>query len=77
MNEIMETAREAARAAGAVLRRYFAQDLVAQHKVGEGTYNLVSAADIEVERVIADVVRQAFPGHAILDRKSTRLNSSH
>lgn len=66
MNEIMETAREAARAAGAVLRRYFAQDLVAQHKVGEGTYNLVSAADIEVERVIADVVRQAFPGHAIL-----------
>jgi myo-inositol-1(or 4)-monophosphatase len=66
MTEIMETARAAARAGGEVLRRYFAAELVIQHKAGEGTHNLVSAADLEAEQVIASVVREAFSKHAIL-----------
>ncbi|MBX3441957.1 MAG: inositol monophosphatase [Planctomyces sp.] len=56
-------ARQAARRAGEVISRYY-RDGVEIREKSEG--NLVSAADVEAEQAIAEVIRDAFPGHAIL-----------
>ncbi len=60
---IEETALRAARAGGEVLMYHFSQGVTVRHK---GAVDLVSDADVESERVIADVIQQAHPDHTIL-----------
>jgi myo-inositol-1(or 4)-monophosphatase len=66
----LQIAEEAARAGGAVAVRYFRTAVSVSAKesaAGKATsYNLVSEADLEAERMIVAVIRQAFPGHAVL-----------
>jgi myo-inositol-1(or 4)-monophosphatase len=56
-------AEEAARAAGAIIARYFYEGVTMRFK---DVANLVSDADIEAEHAIADVLRGAYPGHEVL-----------
>jgi myo-inositol-1(or 4)-monophosphatase len=59
----LTVAEEAARAAGAILTRYFREGVAMRFKEAA---NLVSDADVEAERAIAAVIRRAFPGHEVL-----------
>lgn len=73
---IADTAVDAARAGGDVLMKYFRQGVSMRHK---GSVDLVSDADIESERVIADVIRQAHPGHSVLgeEEQSDAATAEH
>jgi myo-inositol-1(or 4)-monophosphatase len=66
----LDIARDAAQAAGAVIRRFFGHDRSARAKEGGASYNLVSDADLEAERVIVEVIRRAFPEDAVLGEES-------
>lgn len=63
----LEVAEAAAKVGGGVATGYFQGGLAADVKnaEGEGTYNLVTLADVEAERAVVEVIRKAFPGHAI------------
>ena len=63
----LEVAEAAAKVGGGVAVGYFRGGLAADVKnaEGEGTYNLVTQADVEAERAVVEVIRRAFPGHAI------------
>lgn len=65
-------AEEAARAAGAILTRYFREGVAMRSK---DTSNLVSDADLEAERAIVEVIRRAFPGHEILGEEEQKGNA--
>ncbi len=71
-----ETARLAAQTAGDVLMTHFQQGVSVRHK---GAVDLVSDADLEAERVIASVIRDAFPDHSILgeERESGDVSAEH
>lgn len=71
-----ETAVEAAQAAAAVIRRFTAGSTEVREK---GLCDLVTDADVEAERAVAEVVRRAHPGHAILGEESLRadVDSEH
>ena len=59
----LRVAREAARAGGAIVARYFREGFAIRDKdVG----NLVTEADVEAERAIVEVIRRAFPAHAVI-----------
>jgi myo-inositol-1(or 4)-monophosphatase len=60
-----EVAEAAARAGGAVLRRYLAggADLEVGYK--DARANLVTAADRESQRAVADTILTVFPDHAV------------
>jgi len=59
----LRVAREAARVGGAIVARYFREGVAIRAKdVGD----LVTDADLESERAIVDVIRRAFPGHAVI-----------
>ena len=62
-------AEEAARAAGAILKRYFHEGVVMRNK---DIANLVSDADIEAERAIVEVIGRAFPDHEVLGEEVHR-----
>ena len=59
----LATAIEAALAAGRIQRRYFRQDLVVDKK---GRIDLVTAADLEVEREFRQLIDSRFPDHDVL-----------
>jgi len=59
-----EIARLAATAAGNVLTEYFNNGVVMRTK--SASIDLVSDADINAERAVAEVIRNAFPDHSIL-----------
>ena len=59
----LTVAERAARAAGAVLSRSFAGGVAHRSK---GSGNLVTDADLEAERTIVALLRESYPGHAIL-----------
>jgi myo-inositol-1(or 4)-monophosphatase len=63
----MAVAEEAARAAGAVLTRYFREGVAMRSKA---TANLVSDADVEAERAVVEVIRRSFPGHEVLGEEA-------
>jgi len=73
---IPETARRATRAGGEVLMKYFLQDVSMRHK---GPVDLVSDADIESERAIADVIQEAYPNHSLLgeEEHTTEAAAEH
>ncbi len=59
----LATAVEAALAAGRVHERHFRQRLAIKKK---GRIDLVTAADLEAERVIRGLIAHRFPSHAIV-----------
>ncbi len=59
----LSVASEAARAAGAILTRYFREGIAMRSK---DISNLVSDADIEAERAIVEVIRRSYPDHEVL-----------
>ncbi|MFO0869678.1 MAG: inositol monophosphatase family protein [Pirellulales bacterium] len=65
-------AQRAARAAGDVVLRYYRDGVEMR---GKQTYNLVSDADVEAERTIVELIRQSFPGHAVLAEEGHRAPS--
>jgi myo-inositol-1(or 4)-monophosphatase len=59
----LATAVEAALAAGRIQRRYFRQPLTVEKK---GPIDLVTAADLEVEREFRALIANRFPTHTVL-----------
>lgn len=66
---MMDVALAAAQAGGDVVARCFREGTIIRSK---DVSNLVSDADLESERTIADVIRRTFPDHAILGEESLR-----
>ena len=66
-----DVAQAAARAGGAVLSRYLREraDLDIGYK--DARANLVTAADRESQRAVADTILTAFPGHAVDGEEGT------
>ncbi len=64
----LATAVEAALAAGRTQRRYFRQPLDVFKK---GPIDLVTAADLEVERAFRALIAARFPGHVVLGEEAT------
>jgi myo-inositol-1(or 4)-monophosphatase len=58
-----DVAEQAARAGAEIVSRYFHDGVAIRTKE---SYNLVTDADLESERAVVDVIRRAFPHHAIL-----------
>jgi len=65
----LETAKVAARAGGEILAGYFRQRIQMRAKQD---CDFVSDADIESERAIVSVIRQAFPSHSVLGEEGTQ-----
>src|SRR4051794_20309540 len=63
----MVVAREAAKAGGDVVERYFREGVAVRNK---DVSNLVSDADVESEHAVVGVIREAFPGHEILGEEA-------
>ncbi len=60
------TAVEAAAAGARIILDYYHRGVEMRSKADEGTYNLVSDADVESEQAIARSITTRFPAHAIL-----------
>ncbi len=63
----MAVAQEAARAAGAILSRFFRDGVTMREK---DVANLVSDADLQAEAAIVEVIREHFPTHEVLGEES-------
>jgi myo-inositol-1(or 4)-monophosphatase len=63
----LEVAEEAARAAGAIVARYFRDGVAMRSK---DIANLVSDADVEAERAIVEVIKREYPGHDVLGEEA-------
>lgn len=59
----LNVARQAAQAAGEVLRRHYRKGVALRSKA---VANFVSVADLEAEQAIGEVIRSHLPGHEIL-----------
>lgn len=75
----MTVARRAARAGADVLRHAFRGQFELKGKSRQQTYNLVTSADVAAEQAITQVIRQAFPEHAIFGEETQQasLQSDH
>ena len=62
------TAIEAAVAAGRIQRRYFRQTIEVRKK---GPIDLVTAADLEVERSFRELIGTRFPSHVVLGEEAS------
>lgn len=73
----IEVARAAATTAGDILQDYFHSGV--QMRTKSASVDLVSDADINAERAIADVIASAFPEHSILgeEEKSDDVSATH
>jgi myo-inositol-1(or 4)-monophosphatase len=71
----LATAVEAALAAGQVQKRYFRRDVAVEKK---GVIDLVTAADLEVERNFRALMAERFPDHAVLgeEQGGQRISTS-
>ncbi|MGE0100720.1 MAG: inositol monophosphatase family protein [Blastocatellales bacterium] len=65
--QILDTAIEAAREAGDILRRYAAEGFEISNK---GRINLVTEADLASEQFIKEMISARFPSHRILAEES-------
>src|SRR5688572_1767640 len=76
MKTEMETAKDLALRAGAILLKHYAEDTSVQWK---GKNDPVTAADLEASRFLVEEIRAHFPGDAILCEEEkddlTRLNN--
>ena len=75
LDQLLETAIHAARAGGDVLNRYLREGVSIRDKSGQGgkTYDLVSDADLESERTIAEFIRLRYPDHDLLGEEALSL----
>jgi myo-inositol-1(or 4)-monophosphatase len=64
----MEVALRAARAAGEIIRRDFGKPKIVGRKVAKET---VTATDLEAEKTILTILREAFPSHDTLAEEET------
>jgi myo-inositol-1(or 4)-monophosphatase len=69
----LDVAQQAAKAGGEILAGYFGQGVEMRTK---RDCDFVSDADVESERAIIDVIRSAFPDHAILGEEGQATNDS-
>ena len=69
-----EVAEAAARAGGAVLMRVLREDIDLEIGYKDARANLVTAADRESQRAVAETILTAFPGHAIDGEEGTAGN---
>jgi myo-inositol-1(or 4)-monophosphatase len=65
---LLATGVEGALAAARIHTRYFRQELRVEKK---GRIDLVTAADLEVERMFRALVAERFPSHAVLGEEAT------
>ena len=73
MTPELKTAKDAAKAGGDIVARYFRDGVTMRHKA---EVDLVSDADIEAEHAIAAVIRETFPDHAILGEETHVADAS-
>ena len=75
----LHTAIQAAAAGGRVVLDYFQRGVAMRSKLNEASYNLVSDADVQSEQQIAAVIRDSFPGHALLGEEelSDSIDAEH
>lgn len=73
MNEFLETAVAAARAAGALQRERFGSELAIAYK---GETNLVTEVDRGCEELIVAMIRRRHPGHDILAEENDYASRS-
>ncbi len=69
----LDVARQAAVAAGSVLSNYFGSGVAMRTK--SASVDLVSDADVNAERAVAEVIRSAFPDHSILGEEENSGSS--
>ncbi|MFO0908064.1 MAG: inositol monophosphatase family protein [Isosphaeraceae bacterium] len=69
----LQIAREAARAGGAIVARYFREGVTMRSK---DVSNLVSDADLESEHAVVGCIRAAFPGHEVLGEEAHAGNTA-
>jgi myo-inositol-1(or 4)-monophosphatase len=69
LSEYAEFASEAVRAAGAILRERFGRPHDVRFK---GTVDLVTEADRAAEALIAELIRERYPGHHLLGEEGAR-----
>ena len=74
MGQFVDVASSIAREAGALISEYRRKGIGFELK---GKHDLVTEADRASEKLIVEGLAKHFPSHAVVDRKSTRLNSSH
>lgn len=67
-DSLLHSAVEAAKKGGEILRRYFNEGVTMRNKAEGGgkSYDLVSDADLESERAVANFLRQIYPEHELL-----------
>ncbi|TVP94855.1 MAG: inositol monophosphatase [Planctomycetaceae bacterium] len=72
IDRLLEVAREAALAGGEVLMRHLRDGVQMRNKTASGgvAHDLVSDADLESERTVADLLTGAFPDHSLLGEES-------
>ncbi len=75
--KILQTAKEAAVVAGQILADYFNNGVTMRTK--SASVDLVSDADVNAERAIAEVIRNQFPDHSILgeEENSDDVDAEH
>lgn len=71
-SDTLQTAVDAAKVAGEILLRYLEQGVQMRNKSADGghSYDLVSDADIDSERAVADLIRSRFPDHELLGEEN-------
>jgi len=70
--DFLSVAGEAAREAGAVLLQYLAKNVDVEYK---GAFNIVTAADRAVEKIVVDKIRTHFPSHSIVAEEGSGIDN--
>tara|TARA_R110002049_G_scaffold4601_6_gene32930 strand:- start:148487 stop:149314 length:828 start_codon:yes stop_codon:yes gene_type:complete len=76
---LLDTAVAAARAGGEVLMQYLREGVRMRNKSSEGgkSYDLVSDADIDSEKAIANLIRSRHPTHDLLGEEALSLDDTN
>jgi myo-inositol-1(or 4)-monophosphatase len=79
--KLLDVANQAASAGGHVLQRYWRDGVELRDKSVQGgkSYDLVSDADLESQSVIANLLQDAFPDHAVMGEEDlvADVNAEH
>jgi myo-inositol-1(or 4)-monophosphatase len=73
MNELLGVAREAADAAGKIIRASWDRPKTIDYK---GAIDLVTSVDRESERTIVEIIKRNFPNHSILAEEETNVEGT-
>lgn len=72
----LETAFQTALAGAQIIAKYYQSGVEMRSKGEEESYNLVSDADIESEKAIAETIQAKFPNHEILGEEENSGDTS-